>query len=102
MSAIADKKYNSFYVYALCGVTALGSLNFGMMLAIFAPVQDYFQGHVYPSMTVAQIGFITACVSIGATIGSLIVGEATSRLGRKNLIMIVDLFAVASSFATTI
>ena len=102
MQKISDTQYKSVYIYTLCTIASLGTFLSGYMLAIFAPVQDYFTAFLYPDLTSAEIGFIIACVPIGGAIGSSVAGSIASKLGRRPLILIVDLATVSASILSVV
>ncbi|MFM2478553.1 sugar porter family MFS transporter [Celerinatantimonas sp. MCCC 1A17872] len=96
-------RYNSIYVYWLCGVAALGGVMFGFSTGVIAGALDFIKA--YFTLNSTETGWLVSSIFLGCIFGALIAGKLADKIGRKNTLLIATvgfiLSTIGSTFATT-
>jgi MFS transporter, SP family, xylose:H+ symportor len=96
-AASADRA-NSFYVWAIATVAALGGLLFGYDWVVIGGARQFYEIYFHLSSS-ALIGWANSCALVGCLIGSLAGGPLANNRGRSRILFAsAILFAVSSIF----
>lgn len=96
------KNYNVYSSMTFILVQCLSFFVIGFIFTVIAPLIDYLQNVLYPGLSSGMVGFLTACIPIGATFGSALGGRIAQKIGRKKFLFIVDIGVMLASLITII
>ena len=87
------KNRNSFYIFSLTLVAALGGLLFGYDTAVISGAEKSLEAYFITSLGLGSLahGATTSSALIGCIIGGLLSGMISSKLGRKNSLILASL-----------
>jgi MFS transporter, SP family, xylose:H+ symportor len=84
------------YIWGLALVAAMGGLLFGYDWVVIGGAKPFYEVYFHLSSE-NLIGWANSCALIGCLVGSLIAGDAGSRLGRKKVLLLsACIFAISS------
>jgi SP family arabinose:H+ symporter-like MFS transporter len=90
-----EKTVNTWFVYRITMVAAVGGLLFGYDTAVIAGAIGFLQANY--NLSPAMMGWIASCAIVGCMVGALFAGALSDRVGRKKVLMLsAVLFAVSS------
>jgi sugar porter (SP) family MFS transporter len=95
----SSAKLRSGYVWGISLVAAMGGLLFGYDWVVIGGAKPFYQVYFHLSSE-NLIGWANSCALIGCLMGALIAGEASSRLGRKKVLLFSALLFAFSSIFT--
>lgn len=88
--------FNTFYIWLVSGVGALGGLLFGYDWVVIGGAKPFYEKY-FGLGTAAEQGWAMSCALIGCLFGAMIAGSWSERFGRKwPLIFAALTFAVSS------
>ncbi len=91
---------NKKYVLKCSLVAALGGLLFGFDTAVISGTTEALQA-LY-QLSDAWLGFTVASALIGTIVGSISVGHATDRIGRRNMLMVMGVLYFVSAVGSAL
>lgn len=90
-----QSKGNSFFVYQITLIAAVGGLLFGYDTAVIAGAIGFLQ--IKYDLSASMTGWVASCALVGCVVGALFAGSLSDRVGRKKvLILSALLFGVSS------
>lgn len=93
-----ESKFNSWYVYMLCCIAALGGIMFGYSTGVIAGAVDSIQK--FYRLSPAQVGWAVSSIIAGAVVGALSAGKIADALGRKKALMLAAVIFVVSAWVS--
>ncbi|MFJ7677393.1 D-xylose transporter XylE [Peribacillus sp. NPDC097206] len=96
------KNRNSLYIFSLTLVAALGGLLFGYDTAVISGAEKSLEAYFITSLGLGSLahGATTSSALIGCIIGGLLSGMISSRLGRKNSLILASLLFFFSALGS--
>ncbi|WP_407408684.1 D-xylose transporter XylE [Peribacillus sp.] len=96
------KNRNSLYIFSLTLVAALGGLLFGYDTAVISGAEKSLETYFITSLGLGSLahGATTSSALIGCIIGGLLSGMISSRLGRKNSLILASLLFFFSALGS--
>ena len=89
-----SKKGSMAAIVVAVFTASLAGLLFGYDTGVASGIQKYLQ--VYFHLTAGGIGFVIACLDLGAILGALLAGKLTDTFGRKSVLLVCAvLFAIS-------
>ncbi|WP_147536254.1 D-xylose transporter XylE [Bacillus marasmi] len=94
-----EQKANSFYLFGITLVAAIGGLLFGYDTAVISGAEESLRLYLTDSLGLGAFihGATISSALIGCIIGGIISGYFASRFGRKNSLIIASIFFLVSS-----
>ncbi|WP_407407475.1 D-xylose transporter XylE [Peribacillus sp.] len=96
------KNRNSLYIFSLTLVAALGGLLFGYDTAVISGAEKSLEAYFITSLGMGSLahGATTSSALIGCIIGGLLSGMISSKLGRKNSLILASLLFFFSALGS--
>ena len=96
------KNRNSLYIFSLTLVAALGGLLFGYDTAVISGAEKSLEAYFITSLGMGSLahGATTSSALIGCIIGGLLSGMVSSKLGRKNSLILASLLFFFSALGS--
>jgi len=98
------KQGSRAYLYGICAVAVIGGLLFGYDTAVISgaeqALQEFFKSGLGDYYTTAVHGRVVSTALIGCIIGGLISGFVSSRLGRRNALILSSVLFFLSALGS--
>lgn len=93
--------YNAKYVYGAVLNATMGAFFFGYVMSAFNPISDYIKNHAFPEPVPEMLhNLMTSFVPLGAGIGALSAGKIASSIGRRKLMILIDIICIIGTILT--
>jgi len=99
----SGKSYNSKYVYGAVLNATMGAFFFGYVMSAFNPISEYIRHGAFPEEVPETLhNLMTSFVPLGAGVGALSAGKIASSIGRKKLMIVLDLICIIGTVLTLV
>lgn len=105
INLIRSSTYRSGMVWKMVLLVSTGMFNFGYLLSVMNPLQEYLEATVFKwNARDAQFytSLVNSLLTIGAGLGSLAAGSMAKQIGRRNTMMAADYFLVLAVLLTLV
>lgn len=97
---MANKNFNSTYIFFISMTSALGGLLFGYDWVVIGGAKPFYEQFFAISSSPTMQGWVMSCALVGCLIGALLSGFLSDKYGRKRLLILTAFVFILSAIGT--